>query len=296
MKRSMKALAPVAAVALAGGAFTVIHLAGDDGGDSARRAAAPANAPAPAEQVAEASVGDPNDPSTWRLPIEAYVATSQESRLVAVARDELIDQCMEKAGYAQWQPAPELPEIGGKTLTDWRYGIHDAELASTRGYHPAVDEQEAYDQAMEEGAVDESGAPAEAVKSCASEADQGVPSAQPAAAVQEVSSDAFVDSQTSPLVIDVFAAWSNCMKDKGYAYKKPMDASDDPRFSDPAQVTPLEIATAKADIACRDKHSVAKTWFDAESKSQREKIAKRLPEFNEAAEAVRAAVAKAKAA
>ncbi|BFO16065.1 hypothetical protein SHKM778_24530 [Streptomyces sp. KM77-8] len=72
-------------------------------------------------------------------------------------------------------PAP----LGGTTLTDWRYGIHDAALASTRGYHPDAAQQEAYDEAMEAGAVDLSGAPDSKVRECAAEVDGQVPRCNP---------------------------------------------------------------------------------------------------------------------
>ncbi|WP_328769985.1 hypothetical protein [Streptomyces sp. NBC_00286] len=56
--------------------------------------------------------------------------TTAQTRMVAGLRDDLIDACMKDAGFGQWTPAPGLPSIGGKTLTDWRYGIHDATLAA----------------------------------------------------------------------------------------------------------------------------------------------------------------------
>ena len=293
MKLMTKVAVPLTALVVAAGVGAVYQLAGDaDTGNPARGA----SSPAAGARVAQAVVGDPDDPATWRLPVEAYMPTRQQSLMVGGTRDELIDQCMDKAGYPAWKPAPDLPALGGKTLTDWRYGIHDAQLAAQRGYHPAKAEQEAYDSAMEEGAVDKSGAPDDKVQACAAEVDGNVPSAQPADIVQQVSGEAFEESHHDPKVAAAFAEWSACMKDKGYAYKAPMDANDDPRFSDPNAVSELEIRTAKADIACRDKTNVTRIWFDAESAIQRTKIADHLKEFDAAAQAVKDAVAKAKSA
>ncbi|MDV5146379.1 hypothetical protein R1T08_19790 [Streptomyces sp. SBC-4] len=60
------------------------------------------------------------------------------------------------------------------------------------------------------------------------------------------------------------------------------------------QVTPLEIETAKADIACRDAHGVTRTWFDAQAALQHTEISKCIAEFDAAAADVRATVDKAR--
>ncbi|NKQ25165.1 hypothetical protein [Streptomyces galbus] len=296
VKLAGKTVVPVAFLALAAGAGAVYYTTSSGDPEDTAPQAQSASRPGPLAEVAHATIGDPGDPATWRLPIESYMPTMQQARLVSSTRDELIDQCMDDSGYPQWQPAPDLPSLGGTTLTDWRYGIHDAGLASTRGYHPDAGQQKAYDDAMEAGAVDESGAPDSAVRSCTAKIDGQVPPAQPADIVQRVSGEAFTESEKDPTVVAAFAKWSACMKAKGYDYDKPMDANEDPRFTDPGQVTATEIATAKADIACRDQYNVTRTWFDAESRIQRDKIAKHLDDFKAAAKAAGDAVAKAKAA
>ncbi|MFH9425432.1 hypothetical protein [Streptomyces sp. NPDC017529] len=294
MKMTTKVTVPLTAMVLAAGAGTVYFLADDAGTrNPAQSVAAPASASE--AHVAQASVGDPHDPATWRLPIEAYMPTRAQARLVSTSRDTLIDRCMDKAGYPAWKPAPDLPQVGGKTLTDWRYGIHDATLAAERGYHPEAGEQEAYDAAMSEGAVDESGAPDDVVKRCVSQADGSVPAAQPADVLQQVSGEAFNESRTDPKVVAAFTKWSSCMKTKGYSYKAPMEANDDPAFADPHKVSKQEVKTAQADITCRDEADVARTWFDAEAKLQRSKIAEHLQAISKSAEATKQAVAKAKA-
>ncbi|MFH8553290.1 hypothetical protein ACH4FE_06580 [Streptomyces celluloflavus] len=294
MRLTKKAVVPAAALVMAAGVMIAYHAAnGTEMGTTAQPSRA--NGPAVLGQVAHASMGDPGDPATWRLPIEAYMPAKAQERLVTSTRDELIDQCMDKAGYPAWKPAPDLPAVGGKTLTDWRYGIHDVQIAAKRGYHPDADEQKAYDEAMRTGAVDTSGAPDDAVRACVAQVDRQVPVAQPAEIVQQISGDAFTESQKDPKVVAVFAKWSSCMKEKGYIYSKPLDASDDPHFNDPGQVTQLEIKTAEADITCRGQYNVARTWFDTESAIQRAKIADHLKEVTESAKATREAVARAKA-
>ncbi|RII06989.1 hypothetical protein DSC45_34745 [Streptomyces sp. YIM 130001] len=246
--------------------------------------------------VAKAHMGDPDDPATWRLPIEAYVPSKANTRLIAGARDTLIDACMEKAGFAEWAPALDLPDLGGKTLTDWRYGVHDAGQVAKRGYHPDAAEQEAYDAAMEAGAVDESGADEGQLKNCVAQTDGEVPAIAEDDLAQQISGNAYAASMQEPAVVSVFEKWATCMGDKGFSYKKPMEASDDPRFNDPSRVTDLEIATAKADVECRDRHDVEKTWYDAEVPLQQAAIKKHQSELDVLKKDNKAAVAKASAA
>ncbi|MFF6995233.1 hypothetical protein ACFY93_09775 [Streptomyces sp. NPDC008313] len=248
------------------------------------------------QAAAEAAANDPSDPSTWRLPIEAYMPTRAQAQLIGTTREDQIDVCMSDAGYANWTPAPDLPEVGGKTLTDWRYGVHDAGLAAEYGYHPDAQEQQAYDTAMEAGAVDKSGADQNVLESCVTQAGNEIPPAGNADLVQQISGDSYLKSEKAPSVVDVFAKWSSCMKEKGYSYAKPMDANDDPSFTDPTKVSKTEIATATADIECRDKFNVEKTWFDAEVALQQTAIARNRDALDEAMTDIKSVVAKAKAA
>ncbi|MDV9173052.1 hypothetical protein R6V09_23415 [Streptomyces sp. W16] len=293
MAQSRKPTVKVAVPALVAAAVGVVALSAAWSG--AHRPVQPS--PVTGRQVAQAQPANPADPAGWKLPIEAYLPTKAQARLVAGSRDDLLDKCMADAGSPTWTPSPDLPEIGGKTLTDWRYGIHDAALAAKRGYHPDAAEQTAYDSAMEAGAVDTSGADAAVLDGCVTQVDGQVPATTAKAAlVQQISGDAFVQSEQASEVVAVFAQWSSCMKDKGYTYAKPMDASDDARFNDPGTVTDTEIATATADIECRDKYHVEKTWFDAESALQRTAIAQHQAELDQVKADTARIVARAEAA
>ncbi|MFI5800856.1 hypothetical protein [Streptomyces sp. NPDC051677] len=256
-------------------------------------AAAPRSHAAGQEPVAKAQVGDPENPATWKLPIEAYTATKAEHRLVSSARDNVIKECMSTAGFPGWSPAPDLPTVGGTTLTDWRYGIHDLEQARQFGYHPDPEQQDAYDVAL---AADQSGEADQGVlEGCASQAGSTAGNLQQSALVEQISGDAYHQSMDTPEVKSVFAKWSACMKDKGYTYSVPLDASDDARFATGAdEISQAEKDTSVADVACRDKYHVEKVWFDAEAAIQTKSIAKRLGELNQEKAAVKSAVAKAR--
>ncbi|MEU9000419.1 hypothetical protein [Streptomyces sp. NPDC048551] len=224
--------------------------------------------------MAAAVVGKPDDVATWRLPLEAYTPGAGDMKKVGAARDILIDACMASAGYPDWTPAPNLPQLDGASAMDSRYGIHKAELAAKRGYHPDEAIQREYDAAVSVGAVDSSGADQKVLMKCAGQADAKAPQLKKSTAATQVDADSFRQSLKDPAVVDVFSRWSACMKSKGYDYATPADARDDPRFIDKNVVTDLEIKTATADVGCRREHKVEKIWFDVEARMQQQAIKK----------------------
>ncbi|CAM5495400.1 hypothetical protein [Streptomyces canus] len=284
----MKPMAKLALPPLAVAGGLLIAVAGTSlaQGESTPRA----DAVAP---VAKAFVGDPEDPATWRLPVETYAPTKAQTRMVSATRDELIDACMDKQGSPEWTPAPDLPDLGGTTLTDWRYGIHDAEEAHAYGYHPDPEAQKAYDDAL---AQDQSGnTDRDVLRSCVDEADGGVPRLAVSPLVNQIGGYSYQMARETPEVQKVFEQWSECMKTKGYTYAQPMEAAEDARFITSDKATELEKDTAVADVACRDKFHVEKTWFDAEARIQEQEISKSQQELEEQRAGIKAAVAKARA-
>ena len=63
------------------------------------------------------------------------------------------------------------------------------------------------------------------------------------------------------------------MAARGYRYGSPMDAIDDPRFGK-ATAESTEISTARADVECKKKTGLVRTWFDVESAMQQSEIDK----------------------
>ncbi|MEU5438806.1 hypothetical protein AB0G73_36515 [Streptomyces sp. NPDC020719] len=287
VKAAVPVLAAVAVATVAVGALSG-NSPSQDGKPTAKEESRSGRGPA-----APAAVADPANPAMWKLPIETYMVSRADARLVSSSRDSVIAECMKKSGFPNWVPAPDLPALGGKSETDWRYGIHDAAQAARRGYHPDAAEQQAYDKAMMAGAVDKSGADPKVLRGCAESAGTTVPTVTRSDLVERIKGDSFKASEKDPKVTAVFAQWSACMKAKGYSYAKPMDANDDPRFNDPHSVSDVEIATAKADVACRAQHRVEKTWFDVEAGLQTKAIKANQASLKEVQAANRDTVRKA---
>ncbi|GAB2900472.1 hypothetical protein [Streptomyces mayteni] len=238
------------------------------------------------------------------MPNEEQIA------LVANAREFLLSECMARYGFS-YAAAPELPFYGPESMTDLRYGIHNAAMAERYGYKPPIDlraarEQEARalavtalsaeEEAVMTGEPSGGAAPAPEVPAggCAGEADRAVatPGEEPATLAAELSNDAYLRAQREPEVAAAFTGWSSCMADRGFRYDHPMAPVDDPRFAviDPSAA---ELSTAEADLACRAEHRVVETWYEAEVRLQERAIESDFEQLDleraRLAEAVRAA-------
>ncbi|MFD5200647.1 hypothetical protein ACFWM7_10945 [Streptomyces sp. NPDC058375] len=249
---------------------------------------------------------DSKAPQSWVLPIQAYLPTDQEQAQLSQAKKILVSDCMKEFGF-NWTPAPDLPRIGPKTLTDWRYGIHEMALAKERGYKPDAKEQEVYDEAVKRGAVDGATADGPETKAlnggidevegkkvpkdgCVGSANREIDvETLQARTALGLANAAFLEAKEDSGVVKAFASWSACMKRSGYDYKQPLDASDDTKFQAP-EVSPEEVATATADITCRQKTDVAWIWFQAEAALQKSAIDAHAEELSAEGKRIDAAV------
>ncbi|MET7786035.1 hypothetical protein ABZS93_05325 [Streptomyces sp900116325] len=249
------------------------------------------------------------DPATWVLPIQAYLPTDEEQQQLSQAKKLLVGDCMKGFGF-NWVPAPDLPKVGPKTLTDWRYGIHDMNLSRERGYKPAATEMAAYDAALKEGAQDRSSSDKAEIGvlngtskdvhgrkvpkgGCIGAANRKINTvAVEARTAIDLGNGAFIKAKQDPAVVKAFAAWSGCMKKSGYDYKEPLDASDNPKFGS-EDVTAEEISTATTDITCRDRTDVARIWFTAEAALQKQAIEQHAEQLQTDRRALGTAVKKA---
>ncbi|MFI6063184.1 hypothetical protein [Streptomyces sp. NPDC051286] len=71
--------------------------------------------------------------------------------------------------------------------------------------------------------------------------------------------------------LKAFADWSSCMKQKGYDYKDPWAANNDPKWA-PTGRSEEAISTAKADVTCRQEHSVTEVMHQVEVEWQNKLI------------------------
>jgi hypothetical protein len=234
----------------------------------------------------------------------------EQLQITADARNVVLAECMARYGFT-YLAAPELPAFGPVSMTDLRYGIHDLYVISRYGYKPPIDLEAAREQeaaaldatrlSPEEEAV-MTGQSAGVARSgsdvpeggCAAEADRliAVGGGASSTLTTELSNEAYVRAQEEPEVVAAFRDWSACMAERGHRYDHPMAPVDDPRFA-VMEATPEEIATAEADLACRERHRVVETWYEAEVRLQERAIEENFEQLDrfrtELGQSVRAA-------
>ncbi|MGC0331559.1 hypothetical protein RKD23_004549 [Streptomyces sp. SAI-170] len=217
------------------------------------------------------------------LPLEAYAWTDSEERTRRQGEDLLAAQCMRGYGF---DLAPRPAYQGDKALRDSRrYGISDPDTASRFGYRidPAdrgpKPPEENYSSAESlvlfgpqdgQGAnrtadgktVPKGGCWAKALRDLAADGPEVRPDEEEFA--DQLAIFTYQESQKDPRVKKAFSAWSACMKDKGYSYKGPMDAVEDPAFKNTATASRREIQVAEADVACKQRHNVIGVWYAVE--------------------------------
>jgi hypothetical protein len=85
--------------------------------------------------------------------------------------------------------------------------------------------------------------------------------------VGQLEAQSLTETENNPAVVRVLAKWSSCMTAKGFSYTTPMQAAGAKwPLLDP---TPKEIATAEADVSCKEKTNLALVWTRIEAGYQR---------------------------
>lgn len=231
-----------------------------------------------------------------RLPLDDYLPSVAEVDRLARAGRALLRRCMREFGFDYSTPQPG-PWAGPRTWNERRYGLADPARAA-HGYWPesraAAARAAAARAARRRAATAPIGAAAAAAEGaaltgraakvvngrrvpsggCADEAQRRLTEHDPPGAdtylAQRLTSDSFFGSQQDARVREVTQRWSACMKAAGHSYAGPLDPPKDRRFQ--RAVTPLEIATAKADVACKERTNLVGVWFAVESTQQRSLI------------------------
>ncbi|SEN17691.1 hypothetical protein [Actinacidiphila rubida] len=270
----------------AGGAAALLLAAAVSGCTSAS-GGHPAAAGSPLAAVSPLPVttaAAPSRPSDIVLPIAPYLFTdAQTSRLVA-AHAELIAACMKRYGFA-YQVATASAPHGQLPANESRYGVMTPEQARY-GYHFMAVEMKLQQAGAVPAVHPPKVTPAMAAVLSGTAAGpvngRSVPSggcnAEATAELggkdgrygnpdiaETIQADSFTRSQADARVRKAFAAWSSCMRTRGYHYKDPDAADNDPRWAASAQPSGAEIATAQADVACKRRSDVVGVWSSVES-------------------------------
>lgn len=212
------------------------------------------------------------------LPLDTYSLDGPQAARIAVAQDRLIGSCMARRGF-QWLRLPE------RRTESWpnrgRYGLIEAEPAKRYGYHPLPDPRseaaEAWIARREEGLTPKERTAAygrDGTSGCEQEAARELLRNVPKVdfgRLDRISADTYERAKRHPDVVKAFARWSACMRAEGFRYPDPMAANNDPRWTgdSPSQA---EIATARADVACKRRTSLVRVWWRTEADYQERQI------------------------
>ena len=241
------------------------------------------------------------DPVGLTLPVEAYLYTARQSDELQAANNAFVTQCMRGFGFDY--SAPQTSTAGGTQTsanTAHRYGVVDAQQVARLGYHPPIaadggkpaapaldatmqlvltggqgsitsiadlDRKSGSGQSYQGRPIPNHGCVGEAYRKLL--ANGGTPGDPDVSA--EIDGQSLSRSISDPRVVAVFREWSGCMKSKGFSYGMPFDPVNDRRFNTPAPSAD-EIATAQADVSCKQRYNVVGVWFAVDSALQEQAI------------------------
>lgn len=220
-----------------------------------------------------------------RLPLDDYLLSPADVHRLGRTHRVLLRQCLNTFGLDPVLPAPA--QAGPRTANERRYGltdpgqIVDGYWASER--KPANDTSTSDTSALtpEVGAA-VTGRAERTVRGrpvpeggCAGQAQRRLTAGHPEGAdIQLGHRLASVEHQATledPAARAATRAWSACMSESGFDYADPYGPPDDPRFR--GALSPLEIATARADVACKERTNLVGVWWSIESARQTSAIA-----------------------
>jgi hypothetical protein len=236
------------------------------------------------------------DSSHLILPIEQYMFTDRDMTTLQQAQAALARSCMKRFGF-DWHSRTPKSDTGtvDAANTAHRYGLTDPKAAAEHGYHytgPGSDAPRPADAARLTAAeapvltgatLDGSVVPstyqgiAIPAGGCLGEATLDL-SGQPGVLgdgelVTNINIGSYNQSYSDARVTAVFRTWSACMKTKGFDYPDPTAApGKDPQFSG-ATPSPLEIAIAQRDVACKQQTNLVGVWYAVDDAHQQMAIA-----------------------
>ncbi|MFF5881094.1 hypothetical protein ACIQ9M_34695 [Streptomyces californicus] len=227
-----------------------------------------------------------------RFPLDKYELSNGEMHLIYEASDILIRTCMEKSGH-EW-PSIEFP----KKVGDWRsrlhFGLIETEVARLFGYSAANEmasppEVRQVVRKMKNRFAKLGQGEIRQAEACKESADLELTrnATAPFARFNDLKEETFNAARRDPGVLGAEKAWIFCMRKAGFKYAKSGEPGSDPRWAErPAgKASPDEIATAEADVKCKQDANLITLQFDAEVSLEKKAIQENLKYLNQIASA-----------
>ncbi|WP_031521562.1 hypothetical protein [Streptomyces sp. NRRL F-5123] len=245
------------------------------------------------------------------IPLAAYLPSGRQLRDYLTARQILANRCLAGFGFSPdpLPPAFTADDADVTSLTARRYMLADPAAARGYGYHTALtpsyvrvdrrdraaqqaeqaarpDHRSAADRSLVSLGLDPAGKPVPHPRiggrpvpegGCTAQANRALTGTDDALTRAELPNtlqiDAWQQSRSDPGVKRAFAGWSACMAARGYRYADPVEADNDADWQS-ATPSARELATATADVACKQQAHVVTAWHAADSALQTAAIAR----------------------
>jgi len=237
----------------------------------------------------------PDGSMSINLPIYAFMPTQTQTDELQSATNILNARCGRTYGY-DFSSVVYVPQI-----PDWRYGVISLSYAEQNGYslsaptlagmaaHPT--QSDGVEQKLSAAPTAEQyafyGLPSgragvyDGEKILAGGCEGWVQSqlgdpdtAEAVPEAQTIKADSFDLLDTDPTATAASAAWSHCMAQAGYTYKTPFSPADD--FNATEAPDARSIATATADVRCKQAVNLVDIWQGVEARYENTQIQKDL--------------------
>jgi hypothetical protein len=228
-----------------------------------------------------------NSPNSLVLPLTPYIASGEQMAEVVAARNVLVSRCMQKSGFQYTAPVGRSLTLGADPGrgTGYDFGITSMALARQYGYEAlnAFFPAQLPPRSQPPGQLP--AAEQAALSSCNQSLRQPDRPQLPQLA-QALQFEAWQETLTGSAAQALFRRWSACMAASGYDYANPLQAasgepgdSDGPSQWSVASPSQLEIQTAVADVACKDKTGVVQRWIRLLAEDQEALLQHYLPQL-----------------
>lgn len=248
-------------------------------------ACGPADRPLPEPPVAATPAVESGAMISFELSV--YKLSERDLPVVETATLVLAARCAKRFGVDSTDDGP-VDATAGREDNSRRYGIVDADTVDRLGYRSPDDgtphrddrkpdhgwKPDAREYLVMTGLGPDGKQPTTMpydpngrrlpAGGCRAQAQRDLAGGQPAdpALVGRLEHEAATSAERDSRVQADWRAWSGCMAEQGYQYSSPWEPNDKQWGGDTAG--PAELATARADVACRRRTNLVGTWLAVE--------------------------------
>jgi hypothetical protein len=247
--------------------------------------AACSSTPGSADPRSEPSVGTiPRliTTETLQLPLDQFLQSPENMSKVQAAYRVRLRQCVADFGLDLTLPTPTTRQQPGPNAR--RYGVTDPDAVAVYGYRPppgTTTRKQASHLPTDvqnvlsgRGQTTINGRPVPS-GGCIAKANADLAGGRAPiddSLAMRLGAESLARSQADSRVRAVLGRWSACMKRLGFDYSTPANAIADPRFTSGDAASRTEIATATADVTCKQQANLVGVWSAVEAAYQQRSI------------------------